>query len=158
MGQATLGKETFRAGLLVGVILAVFTGLVTALYDLGILPGAVQCAEFLIALAAFFIAGMLAARATGRIVSGLVAGLIASVFAAIVILGANIIMAIVAPAKFANAFGWHTLTSGQLVGAAVAQSLLGLLLWAVFGLILGILGGILGRGRAAQSAPTSVQQ
>jgi hypothetical protein len=158
MTQTTHSGGTLRSGLLVGLLLAVFTGLITALYDLGVLPGVVQCAEFLIALAAFFIAGMLAARATGRIVSGLLAGLIASVFAALVILGANILMAIVSPQQFATAFGWHDLTSSQLVTAAIGQSLVGLLLWGVCGLILGVLGGLLGRRGAAQVGSTFVSQ
>ena len=158
MNQTLNGNGAIRSGLLVGLFLAIFTGVITTLYDLGVLPGVVQCAEFLIALGAFFVAGMLAARATGRVVSGLVAGLIASVFAAIVILGANVIMALVSPQAFATAFGWHDLTSGQLVAAAVGQSLVGLLLWAVFGLILGVLGGLLGRRGTSQASPTAIQQ
>lgn len=158
MSQTTLGNGALRSGLLVGLILAVFAGLITALYDLGILPSAVQCAEFLVALAAFFVAGMLASRATGHVASGLLAGLIASVFAAVVILGANIVMALVSPEKFATAFGWHNLTSSQLVGAVIGQSLVGLLLWAVFGLLLGVLGGLLGRRGTVQATPTAIQQ
>lgn len=158
MRQTMNGNGAIRSGLLVGLLLAVFAGLVTALYDLGVLPAVVQCVEFLIALGAFFVAGMLAARATGRIASGLIAGLIASIFAAVVILGANILMAIVSPQQFATAFGWHDLTSGQLVAAALGQSLVGLLLWTVFGLILGVLGGLLGRRGTSQTSPTAIQQ
>jgi len=158
MGQTAHGAGTLRSGLFVGLLLAVFTGIITALYDLGVLPGVVQCAEFLVALAAFFIAGMLAARASGRIVSGLLAGLLTSVFAAIVILGANVLMAIVSPQQFATAFGWHDLTSSQLIGAAVGQSLVGLLLWGICGLILGVLGGLLGRRGAVQAGSAAVQK
>ena len=147
MADVAIGGGSIRSGLTVGLVLAVFSGIITALYDFGILPGTIQCAEFLIALAAFFIAGLLAARATGRVMSGLIAGLIASVCAAVVILGANIIMALVSPKTFGNAFGYHDVTSGQLVSAAIIQSLLGLLLWAVFGLVLGVIGGVIGRRR-----------
>jgi hypothetical protein len=157
MSQTARNNGALRSRLLVGLILAVVAGLITALYDTGVLPGLVQCAEFLIALAAFFVAGMLAARATGHIVSGLLAGLIVSAFAAFVILGANVIMAIVSPHQFAAAFGWHGLTSGQLVAAAIGQSLVGLLLWGVCGLLLGVLGGLLGRRGAARMSPTVVQ-
>lgn len=156
MNQTVLSSGALRSGRLVGLLLAVFAGLLTALYDVGILPSAVQCVEFLVALAAFFIAGMLATRATGRIASGLLAGLIASLFAAVVILGANLVMALVSPQKFAAAFGWHTLTSGQLIAAAVGQSLVGLLLWAVFGLVLGVLGGLLGRRRTVHTTSTAI--
>lgn len=144
-------KSSIRPSLIVGLALAVFTGLITALYDLGVLPGAFQCAEFLVALAAFFVGGYLAARATGKILSGLVAGLITSIFAAVVILGANIIMAVVDPAKFASAFGYHNVASGQLIAAAITQSILGLLLWAVFGIVLGVVGGVVGRRQAPSS-------
>lgn len=154
---APTNNNAIRPGLLVGLVLAVVAALITTLYDVGALPSIIQCPEFLAILTGSFVAGMLGAKATGRVVSGLLAGLIASVCAAVIILGANIVMAIIAPQAFATAFGWHGLDSGALIGIAVGQSLVGLVIWAIAGLVMGVLGGLLGRRQAAsQSGPTSV--
>jgi hypothetical protein len=65
---------------------------------------------------------------------------------------------LVAPDTFAKAFGYHDLSSGALVTAAIVQALGGLILWAIFGLVVGALGGLVGRRQAVtQPVPTSVR-
>lgn len=55
-----------KTGTRVGVPLAVLALIVTTLYDIGRLPGAVQVAEFLIAMVGFFFAGQFAGKQTSH--------------------------------------------------------------------------------------------
>ncbi len=144
-----------KRGLIIGAIVAVISILITTLYDLGSLPSVVQCPEFLAVLGGAFVAGLLAARDTGRVRSGTGAGAIASALPALVIVGANVVVALVAPATFARFFGYHGMSTSQLVIKAVTQSLIGLIVWTAMGTGVGALGGLVGRARAAQGGVVS---
>jgi hypothetical protein len=102
VAPTTGGNGAVPSGLTIGLILAVFSGIVTAVYDFGVLPSAIQAVAFLLVLVGFFVAGMLGSKAMGRVVSGLLSGLIAGAFVGIVIPGANVVMALVAPETFAK--------------------------------------------------------
>lgn len=143
-----------KAGTRIGIPLAVLALIVTALYDTGRLPSAVQAVEFLIALAGFFFAGWLAGKQTDRARQGALAGVVATLFPSVIILGANVVMAAVAPAQFARAFGWHDMSAGALLAAAVGQSLFGLVGWAICGVALGMFGSWLGRKQHAKQLAT----
>jgi hypothetical protein len=142
------GNVTVKRGVTIGIGLAVLAGLVTGLYDAGVLPGIVQLFEFLVALGGFFAAGLLSARDTGRIRAGVFAALIASALFAIVFLGSNVVLAFVSPATFARDFGYHNMSSSALVVAAFVQSLLSLIAWAAIGAGVGALGALVGRKRS----------
>jgi len=72
------GNVAVKRGVTIGIGLAVLAGLVTGLYDAGVLPGIVQLLEFLVALGGFFAAGLLSGRDTRRIRAGVFAALIAT--------------------------------------------------------------------------------
>lgn len=145
--QQRATQSGMRTGLMVGVALAVLALVLTALYDLGVVPGFVQAVEFVVALVGFGAAGFLASRQTGRAKSGVGAGLIAGICPGVVIQGISVVVAVVSPATFARWFGYHDVSTIQLLMAAIVQAVIGVVLWAVIGTLLGGLGGLIGRGR-----------
>ena len=115
------------------------------------------CAVFLAVLALTFLAGILTAKATGRVGSGALAGLLAGSFGALVggVSGLAVIVAFVAPSLQAPADS--SMTQGQvqalLIGTSTVGVIVGLLLDGGFGAGMGALGGLIGAHQYRQAHP-----
>lgn len=142
------GNVAVRHGVKIGLGLAVLAGLDMALYDAGVLPGIVQLLVFFVALGGFFTAGLLTGRDTGRVRAGDFAAVIASTVFGIVWEGSNFLLALVSPATYARDFGYHDVSSGDLVAVALVQSLVSLILWVAIGSGVGAVGALVGRNRS----------
>ena len=160
------------AGLLVGTIVQERTGALTSPEDLlfaafqliGFLSaGVVVYIELLGLLVLTFVAGIRAARQSGKLGSGVLAGLFAGAVGGLVgyAIGSVVIvwlLPLVAPLPQQQA------GQGQDIGLLIASSLIGaeyvVPIWAMLGGALGLLGGLIGANnfRKAQpiAAPTSV--
>lgn len=128
------------------------TAVTSGLFGLG-------CLFFLIGLALYFVAGMLAAGQTGRVGTGSLAGLVAGAVGGLVALIAGVIALATLPTSYFQSIADQTQTSGgtpataqQIQSAAVILGIiLYVIVWLVFiglGAGIGALGGLAGRGRA----------
>lgn len=117
------------------------------------------CLFFLVYLALYFVAGMLASSKTGRVGTGSLAGLVAGAVGGIVGLVAGIIAIMTIPTSTFQSIADRTQTSGgtpltaqQVQSAIVAVGIVGAILGLLFaiglGAGIGALGGLAGRGRA----------
>ncbi len=111
----------------------------------------------LAALAAYLVAGMRAAQATGRMQSGLIAGLVTGLFSSLVNAVVVIALSFVfvdrlrdAAQKAADALGVRTVhyTNTMILTSEVIGVLLGAAFATALGLGLGALGGNIGKSRA----------
>lgn len=118
----------------------------------------IGCLFFLIELALFFVAGMLAAKQTARVGTGSVAGLIAGATGGIIGLIFTIIRVAALPASYYQAVVDRAQSQGGSITLAQAQAA-GTVVGIVFAIIvylivigigagLGALGGLVGRGQA----------
>ena len=183
--RVTAGSAA-RLGLIFGIILGLLSlptiALVTLSGGLGLGVNGLLLIFLVIGFVLLFVAGLLAARRSGRVGSGAVAGLVGGAVAGLiaVCLGTVIILLLapyadVAALRAARAAG-GAVTRTRRLGPVVAliRLTLGGVILAVVGLIAGALGGLLGRiGRAtprggqpapayapivAQYAPTGAPQ
>jgi hypothetical protein len=116
------------------------------------------CLAFLVGLVLCFLAGMNTVSRTGRLGSGAIAGLITGLVGELVggVLGLVLVLAFVLPTVHIPS--GSTLTPGQMdavvVGSAVVQLIIGLIILGGIGAGLGYLGGLVGKNNytgAAQS-------
>ncbi|HLJ80467.1 MAG TPA: hypothetical protein VKT52_03200 [Ktedonobacterales bacterium] len=176
MQTAQQGNPVWRYGLIFGGIIAVLdiissvisaaNGSDTAAFSttsgqasLGNGIIGLGCLFFLVSLALYFVAGMLASGQTGRVGTGSLAGLVAGAVGGIVGLVAGIIAIVTIPtsafqsiANQTQTSGGTTLTAQQVQSAVVVigivGAVIGLLIAIGLGSGIGALGGLVGRGRA----------
>ncbi len=113
-----------------------------------------QAVLLVVELALFAVAGVLAARRTGRIESGalagVVAGLVVGVCSFLLLLGGALILR-----QQIHTQGLHSATLRAIYIAALVRSGVGIGLSAVVGLALGALGGLVGRGSSDGRPPAA---
>lgn len=121
-----------------------------------------QCVLFLAMLALTFVAGILAARRTGKVGSGSIAGLVTGVVGALTggIVGLVTIITLVAPGLQAPADS--TMSTGQvqalLIGATIFGVIVGLAVDVGIGAGMGALGGLIGANSYRNAAPVAPAQ
>lgn len=115
------------------------------------------CVVFLATLGLTFVAGLLAARRTGKVGTGVLAGLIAGAFGALVGSGARLVVILTAVAPGVQAPPGSTLTSSQfqalLIGTAIVYFILVVLLDGGVGAGMGALGGLVGANNYRKATP-----
>jgi len=128
--------------------------------DTGV-PAIVSCVNFLVALALPFIAGMLAARRTGRVGDGSLAGLVTGAAGALFggVASVVVILTLVAPSLQPPEGSVFTPSQLQdiLIGGAIFGLVGGLLLDSGLGAGLGALGGLVGRSSYEKANPPAYQ-
>ncbi|HLZ21671.1 MAG TPA: hypothetical protein VKQ30_06080 [Ktedonobacterales bacterium] len=176
MQPAQQGNPVMRYGLLFGGIIAVLniinsviaatSGSDTAAFSTtsgqaslsnGLIG--VGCLFFLVGLALYFVAGMLAASQTGKAGTGSLAGLVAGAIGGVVGLVAGIVRLVMIPTSSFQSIADKTQTSGgtpltaqqvqsAVVAIGIVGAVIGLLVAIGIGAGIGALGGLAGRGRA----------
>ena len=166
---ASPGKIAFRYGLILGLIqtvLALITALVTALTDpLGTSAGlsfGLGVLIFITSLVAYFIAGTLAAKQTGKVSTGTIGGLWTGVVYGILgcIITSTTFLAIRYPklVDHYNTVGYPASATASafkigLVAAGVGLPVFGLFVAIGVGAGIGALGGLLGRSQFRKNTP-----
>ena len=115
------------------------------------------CVVFLAVLALTFVAGMLAARRTGKVGTGSIAGLIAGAFSALVGGTLSLVVNIVLVAPALQVPAASTMTPSQVQALFIGTTVAGLILRLFFdsgvGAGMGALGGLLGANTYRKSLP-----
>ena len=173
---AKTGRVALRWGLIFGVILALVNDgiyLITSLISahslsttttssvastaLGLSLG-LSCLIFLIGLAAYFVAGILAARQTGLVRTGVFAGMWTGGVYGIVdlIVRLIVVFAITLPAEQALLTTSTATTRQFLVVGGIIEVVIAFLLAIGVGAGMGALGGLIGRSNARKRMPQQV--
>ncbi len=156
--QARQGSGAIKWGLIFGLILGVLNGLRATII---LVPGArlfgvTRGGEIILALAAFFLAGLLAARQSRSVGAAAVAGVITAVVATVISGAVSIASFVIAPRAFALANGLGPRLRGFghpiLLVSIIVSLIMTLLVYAVIGAGVGALGGLVGRG-SSPAAP-----
>ena len=165
-------KVAFRYGLIFGLIQAAIA-LIVALLNIFVLSsntGVVLVLNglvFLTGLAAYFIAGMMASRQTGKVSTGTISGLWAGVFYGVLgfIITTILFLSITYPKLIDhyNSVGYPSNVSQSafkagIVAGGVGLYFLGLIFAIGVGAGIGALGGLLGRSQARKNAPLQPYQ
>ncbi len=160
------GSPAFKYGLLFGILLGAFQVVLTLLtnyLNLGSFALFITIAGVVLALVVYLLAGIRASQETGRVGTGAFAGLWAGVVSAIIAFLGALLLAYVnlntlrqqaAAAAQAAANQTHqalpATTDQLLLSTAAITALTGLVASILLGLVVGAIGGMIGRGRASR--------
>jgi hypothetical protein len=164
--QTKRGSGAIKWGLIFGLILGVLSGLRAAF---ALVPGArlfgmARGGEIILALAAFFLAGLLAARQSRSVGAAAVAGAITAIVASVISGAVSLAGFFISPRAYAlaNGLGLRLREFGHpiLLISIIVSLIMALLVYVVIGAGVGALGGLAGRGsrpaapRMPQDPPT----
>jgi hypothetical protein len=166
------GKIALRYGLIFGLIQAAIVAIVLLLNAFVFLGNTgvsliLGVLSFLTGLAAYFVAGTLAAKQTGKVSTGTISGLWAGVFYGVIgcIISIAIFLGITLP-KLLNQYNTAGYPSGVspatfrigVIAGGVGVYIFGLFFAIGVGAGIGALGGLLGRSQARKAAPAQPYQ
>jgi hypothetical protein len=162
------GSIAFQRGLIFGIIQAVVAACISLINNLVLTAGnaglgfGLAALNFIVSLALFFVAGMLAAKQTGKVSTGTLAGMWTGIVYGVInlVLSLVIFFAISLPKALTILNSSGTLSSGNadtvrtaaMVGGIVAL-VFGSLFAVGFGAGMGALGGLLGKSQS--NVPTT---
>jgi hypothetical protein len=165
----TTGSPAFRTGVTFGIILGIIqiaVGLINTYAKVGGMISLINIIGIIVAIILYLLAGLIAARQTGRVGSGAFAGLWTGVISSILGFIATLLFTYLNRAGLRRtALSAAQTAAGQIhqsvpaittqtvLGAAIVAGILGILLSILLGLILGAIGGLFGRAFARPVQP-----